>query len=217
MVQSYAALHRERVAGGQVLPPAHHGTPDTAFHRLRQLMAVALESDQYRLSSIRSLAWRAQVKREMLETYTDYLQACLARSYRKDNVFVTLCIWALDAGDYRLFLTLGRHALKHQMFPPKGFKRSLVEIFLEQLADAKFAPEQAETWGHCLQELYHLTAGLDVGDTVSAKFNKALGHYLERDHPEQALTHYHRAALYGARVQGKIAQLEKKRHAITLQ
>lgn len=210
MVQSYAALHRERVTGGQVLPPAHHGTPDTAFHRLRQLMEVALESDQYRLSSIRSLTLRAQLKRDMLETYTDYLQACLARSYRKDHVFVTLCIWALDAGNYRLFLPLARHALKHQMYPPKGFRRSLTEIFLEQLADAQCTPEQAESWGHCLHELYHLTAEVDVGDEISAKFNKALGRYLERDHPEQALSHYQRAKLYGARVSGKITQLEKR-------
>ena len=205
--QSHAAKHRQDVEAGRVassLPKRQH---PANHHRL---MLVKLSVDKYELSVIRSRLSRADKKREVLANYADYLSGVInGGSSAHNEVLVTVCLWALDAGKPDYFMTLAAYALLHGMDAPQGFKRRLPELLCEEFSEYVLKNPQPSI---CIGRLRHLETLINQGtitDAVSAKFYRAQGVALEPSDPQAALQAYAQAQQYGASVKTIMNKLEK--------
>lgn len=210
VVLSHAAKHRATVEAGSYgqLPVS---APSRSQDRQGGIMQAALDVDKARLKQVRSRKRKAAVKAEIIPNYADYLQTIInGGSSTHNEVLVMICLWSLDAENFSYFITLARFALEQSMNAPEGFKRTLPEVLLEELAEKTIKHQQPELHLSYLQQLQHLTNKEDIADAVTAKFYKALGLALEPTDKAAALAVFHEARQYGAKVVRKINQLEKE-------
>lgn len=209
ILQSYAARHRADVEAGRVASPDH---PNRANHggNHHRLMLAKLDSDRYELKAIRSQHQRISRKLELLFSYADYLTTVINGGNRSHNeTLVTICLWALDTWQHDYFMELAEFALQSGMNAPKGFKRSLPELLLEEFSKAVIDEEQPHNDLYRLERLGELTTGANITDEVTAKFHKARGLALQASDPQAALLAYQTAKDYGAKVKQHITRLEK--------
>ena len=209
ILQSLAAKHREDVEAGRV---ASRDQPTGATHggNYHRLMLVKLDTDIYELKAIRSQHSRLCKKLELLGAYADYLTTVINGGNRSHNeTLVTICLWALDTWQHDYFILLAEFALKNGMNSPKGFKRSLPELLLEEFSKSVIAKERPQEDLYRLERLGELTAGANITDEVTAKFHKARGLALQTSDPQAALLAYQKAQHYGAKVKQHITRLEK--------
>ena len=207
LMPNYAAQHKTNVEA--VGKPAVSPTVAAAKPAKASLLLAALAADREHLKGIRSLQRRAEIKRDLLPKYADYLTAVInGEDYRHDEVLVTCCLWSVDAGKYQQFNLLAEFALQHGMKSPQGFTRQLPELLMEELADITLSHKEPMLLNSSLTLIHELTAKCDVFDEVAAKFHKARGMALESSQPEQALQAYYQAQRLGAAVKRVIKKLE---------
>jgi len=203
-VQSLASKHRANVEAGQSVPA-------TTPRKSGDLMQVALDTDRIKLKHIRSKKRKAEVKAEMIGKYADYLTSVINSNQTAHNeILVTLCIWTLDAQQYRYFIHLAEFALKHGMRAPEGFSRSLPEVLSEELSDRVNQSGNPETLLGYLQQIETLTNGTDRVDQVTAKLYKALGLALLPTDQAAALEAFRVSLDHGGRVKRHINRLSKE-------
>lgn len=204
MVQSLAAKHRANVEAGQSVPAA------TPPRKVGGLVHAALDVDRLRLKQIRSNKRKAVAKAEMIGKYADYLTGVINSDQADhDELLVTVCIWALDAEQYRYFLHLAAFALKHGMRAPEGFSRSLPEVLTEELSDRVNKSDSPALLLGYLQQIESLTSEVDRVDQVTAKLYKALGLALMPTDQAAALSAFRVSLEHGGRVKRLISKLEK--------
>nr|WP_300309213.1 phage terminase small subunit [Halomonas sp.] len=147
-----------------------------------ELMLAALFEDYRRLKSTQSMERKAEIKREILPKYADYVDGVLeAGQGAQDDVLMRVMLWRIDAGDIAGALVIARYALAHDLNPPDQFERSTAAIIAEEVADQSLKLLDEES-ADALPLLKHLidveimTRQADMHDQVRAKLFKALGY-----------------------------------------
>lgn len=146
-----------------------------------ELQLLGLAEDRRRLKDIQSREGKIDLKRQLLPQYLPWVEGVLAgNSGRQDNVLVTICIWAIDTGDFDLALRLGEYAITHQLALPDQYKRTLPCALAEEIADQSIKAINAEqpVAPDGLAQAIALTADQDMPDEVRAKLYKAFGYAL---------------------------------------
>jgi len=147
-----------------------------------ELMQAALFEDYRRLKSTQSMERKAEIKREILPKYADYVDGVLeAGQGAQDDVLMRVMLWRIDAGDIAGAVTIARYALTHDLNPPDQFERSTAAIIAEEVADQglKQLDEEGADVLALLKQLIDaeiMTRQADMHDQVRAKLFKTLGY-----------------------------------------
>ncbi|EPC02407.1 hypothetical protein L861_08870 [Litchfieldella anticariensis FP35 = DSM 16096] len=149
-----------------------------------ELMQAALFEDYRRLKSTQSMERKAEIKREILPNYADYVAGVLEFGQgAQDDVLMRVMLWRIDAGDIAGAVAIARYAIKHDLNPPDQFERGTAAIIAEEVADQALKLLDAEG-ADVLALVTHLidvevlTRQADMHDQVRAKLFKSLGYAL---------------------------------------
>ncbi|MGB1763808.1 phage terminase small subunit [Alloalcanivorax xenomutans] len=136
---------------------------------------LQLNEHRAQLKAIQSTEKKADRKREILPTYLPWINGVLeSGSGRQDDVFMTVMVWAIDAAQWDLALTMAAYAIEHSLVMPDQFHRTPGTVIAEEIADAaKRNPESVPL--EILQRAMTLTDDVDMHDQVRAKLYKAAG------------------------------------------
>ena len=172
-----------------------------------ELMLAQLGEHKRQLKQIQSVERKAEAKRRMLPEYAAWMEGVLqADSGAQDDVFMTVLVWHIDAGEFAAALPLAAYAIRHKLTMPDQYKRTTACLIAEEFANMVLkAPDaiRPEDAG-ALLELEALLNGEDMPDEVRAKLHKALGYAVSQAGTgmdgatatalrEQALVHLRRA------------------------
>lgn len=211
MPVSLASRHKQAVIRHdlrkvrQDLPPAS-GTPYKTH-------LVKLEVERARLSRIRSISKRDEIKKSLIPDYMGYVQSVIsADKGLQDEVFVTLLVWCIDVGEYGKALLMAEYAIGHGLKPPKGFNRTLAEVVTEELAEAALKASNPASFMDRLQAVAEMTGKLDLLDEIRAKLHKAIGLACMVSSKDEALSHLRQAKAFNPRISVKrlVNKLEKE-------
>ena len=203
---SPARNHFLRVMAAQASTAA---AADTPLHHASgyELMLAQLGEHKRALKSIQSVERKAEAKRKMLPEYSAWVAGVLdADSGAHDDVFMTVMVWHIDAGDFAAALPMAAYAIRHKLSMPDQYQRPTACLIAEEFANMvlkapdAIRPEDADA----LVELEALVSGEDMPDEVRAKLHKALGYAISQAGTamddgtvkalrEQALVHLRRA------------------------
>lgn len=155
-----------------------------------------LFKDKRTLKGIRSIREKETAKGHMLPKYQPYIDGVLERGTgASDDIFATLFIWALDAGELDQALTMAAYVLRHNLPSPDEHQRTNAEILTED-AIAKLTDESgqlAPEAGPFLERINALVTDKSMVDAVRAKLEKALGMVALTDNPSAAADHFRNA------------------------
>lgn len=143
-----------------------------------ELMLAKLASDRVRLADVQSAERKAEVKRELLPDYADYVAGVLNGGRGvQDDVLATVLVWRIDAGDYAGALDIARYALANGLKLPDQFQRQLPVALAEEFADVALKTMQAggAFSASILADVGVMTNDHDMPDQVRAKLLKAYG------------------------------------------
>ncbi|MGO2242736.1 MAG: phage terminase small subunit [Halomonas sp.] len=176
---SPARRHFERVSAAQAAADAGE-TPMQG--EAYELMQAALFEDYRLLKSTQSMERKAEIKREILPKYAEYIAGALeAGQGAQDDVLMRIMLWRIDAGDLAGAIAIAKYAIKHGLTPPDQFERGTAAIIAEEVADQ--ALKQLDEEGVDITALLvHLidvellTRDADMHDQIRAKLHKALGY-----------------------------------------
>lgn len=183
---SLGQIHRDRHAAGAAAKTAI-GT-DLAQHTghaasLYEQMLAKLYDDQKSLSSLQSLEAKIALKQQLLAGYAPWIDGVLAGGVGvEDEVFTTIMIWRIDAGDFDGAVPMAEFVLKHGMALPGRYERQPAVLIAEEIAEGAnklldaglAAPQDA------LSTVWLLTEDRDMPDQVRAKLEKAMGREFAR-------------------------------------
>lgn len=161
-----------------------------------ELMQAALFEDYRRLKATQSMERKAEIKREILPQYADYVAGVLERGQgAQDDVLMRVMLWRIDAGDLAGAVEIARYALAHGLNPPDQFERGTAAVIAEEVADQALKQLEAESSDAAalldlLSEVETLSAGADMHDQIRAKLHKSLG-YAARDAGQLELAQQH--------------------------
>lgn len=184
----------------------------SAFEKAR----YELHKDRAELKAERSVNEKERMKAQMLPKYEPYIQGVLeAGSGIFDEVFVTLMLWKLDAGDIEGAADMAEYAIKHGMDAPDDHKRTNAEILVEEsvrklTGDNGLVSADSRA---VLERIAGIVQGLSMVDVVSAKLHKALGFACEDGGDlVAAAAHYSQAIStdQGCGCKTKLAKIEKR-------
>ncbi|WP_136067082.1 phage terminase small subunit [Modicisalibacter radicis] len=178
---SPARRHFQRVSAAQAAEAAGDQPMQGDAY---ELMQAALFEDYRRLKSTQSMERKAEIKREILPKYADYVTGVLeGGTGAQDDLLMRIMLWRIDAGDIAGAVAIARYALKHDLNPPDQFERSTAAIIAEEVADQ--ALKQLDEEGtdvlvllKNLIDVEAMTRQADMHDQVRAKLYKALGYTL---------------------------------------
>ncbi len=227
---SLALAHKRRVlaqgpAAGATITHYSSTTalasPANAQKHLK-LMEAALAVDLERLSNIKSLETRQQLKRdELLPKYMDYVERYRDSGLNHPNpILAQVVVWLFDTTQFELGLEVAQFAMAQNQEMPARFKRRDVQTFVadsvidwaEAEHKAKHSPEPY------LSDLLPFVDGeWDLFENITARYHKLIG-ILAIDAKDwaKAITHFERAVeLYpeigvGTRLSGARKALEKE-------
>lgn len=176
---SPARRHFERVSAALAAADAGEAPMQGEAY---ELMQAALFEDYRLLKSTQSMERKAEIKRELLPKYAEYVAGVLeAGQGAQDDVLMRVMLWRIDAGDLAGAIAIAKYATKHGLTPPDQFERGTPAIIAEEVADQ--ALKQLEEEGvdttallvH-LVDVEALTRDADMHDQIRAKLHKALGY-----------------------------------------
>ncbi len=176
---SPARRHFERVSAALAAADAGEAPMQGEAY---ELMQAALFEDYRLLKSTQSMERKAEIKREILPKYAEYVSGVLeAGQGAQDDVLMRVMLWRIDAGDLAGAIAIAKYATKHGLTPPDQFERGTPAIIAEEVADQ--ALKQLEEEGvdttallvH-LVDVEALTRDADMHDQIRAKLHKALGY-----------------------------------------
>ncbi|CAD5269900.1 MULTISPECIES: phage terminase small subunit [Halomonadaceae] len=201
---SPARRHFERVSAAQAAADAGEAPMQgEAF----ELMQAALFEDYRLLKSTQSMERKAEIKREILPKYADYITGVLeAGQGAQDDVLMRVMLWRIDAGDLAGAIAIAKYAIKHGLTPPDQFERGTAAIIAEEVADQALKLLDDDNTNTTellaqLEEVEQLTGDADMHDQIRAKLHKALG-YAQRANAqlEAAQTNLERALSLNDRI-----------------
>ncbi|QPP50829.1 terminase [Halomonas sp. SS10-MC5] len=137
-----------------------------------ELMQAALFEDYRRLKATQSMERKAEIKREILPQYADYVAGVLERGQgAQDDVLMRVMLWRIDAGDLAGAVEIARYALTHGLNPPDQFERGTAAVIAEEVADQAIKQLEADDSDAAalldlLSEVETLSAGADMHDQI---------------------------------------------------
>ncbi len=176
---SPARRHFERVSAALAAADAGEAPMQGEAY---ELMQAALFEDYRLLKSTQSMERKAEIKREILPKYAEYVSGVLeAGQGAQDDVLMRVMLWRIDAGDLAGAIAIAKYAIKHGLTPPDQFERGTAAIIAEEVADQalkQLDEEGADTTALLvhLVDVEALTRGADMHDQIRAKLHKALGY-----------------------------------------
>lgn len=182
------------------------------------LMVAGLDEDLARLSDIKGLATRQDLKRnELLPKYEEYVQRYVESGLVFPNrVLVQVMIWLFDTAQFEDALALADIAIEQAQEMPERFKRRDIQTFVadavcEWAYDEYKAGRSPEPY---LSELLPRVDGeWDVPEQIPAKYHKLIGiRALEAKEWAKAIEHLERAAKLYPKV-GVDTRIENARQA----
>ena len=147
-----------------------------------ELMQAALFEDYRLLKSTQSMERKAEIKREILPKYAEYITGVLeAGQGAQDDVLMRVMLWRIDAGDLAGAIAIAKYAIKHGLTPPDQFERGTAAIIAEEVSDQalkQLDEEGADTTALLVHliDVELLTRDADMHDQIRAKLHKALGY-----------------------------------------
>lgn len=147
-----------------------------------ELMQAALFEDYRLLKSTQSMERKAEIKREILPKYAEYITGVLeAGQGAQDDVLMRVMLWRIDAGDLAGAIAIAKYAIQHGLTPPDQFERGTAAIIAEEVADQALKQLEAEDTDTTallvhLVDVEALTRDADMHDQIRAKLHKALGY-----------------------------------------
>ena len=176
---SPARRHFERVSAALAAADAGEAPMQGEAY---ELMQAALFEDYRLLKSTQSMERKAEIKREILPKYADYITGVLeAGQGAQDDVLMRVMLWRIDAGDLAGAIAIAKYATKHGLTPPDQFERGTAAIIAEEVADQtlrQLDEEGADTTALLMHlvDVEALTRDADMHDQIRAKLHKALGY-----------------------------------------
>ena len=162
-----------------------------------ELMLARLAGDKRRLKAIQSIEAKCVLKRELLPEYAPWIEGVIsAGNGAQDDVFMSVLVWTIDAGDYMGSIPMARYALQHKLTLPDQYQRTTATLLAEETADAGIRAHDASVPMDLasLIQMHALTEGEDMPDEVRAKLLKAIGYGLRADgKPDEACAALKRA------------------------
>lgn len=174
---SPAQRHAARVLAAKEAAASKYGEPiqGSAY----TLMLAKLVNDSQRLSAIKSIQRKIELKREILPDYTEWVNGALEfGNGAQDQVLTTVLVWHIDAGDYARALDIAQYCIKHHLSLPDKYNRDLPTLLLDEIPGA-YLEGRFETPAAALdilRAIQLLTVDADIPDQASAKLYKALGY-----------------------------------------
>lgn len=136
---------------------------------------LQLNEHKAELKAIQSTEKKAEHKIKILPAYLPWITGVLeSGSGRQDDVFMTVMVWAIDAGQWDLALQMAAYAIEHKLVMPDQYQRTTGTVIAEEIADAAKANPAAVPL-EILQQAMTLTDDVDMHDQVRAKLYKAVG------------------------------------------
>ncbi|RHW21685.1 phage terminase small subunit [Pseudomonas jilinensis] len=176
---SPAARHMARVAAKQAAVIALEEQGSMANATVYEQFLAKLQQDHLRLKQIQSDQGKAELKRQLLPEYEDYIKGVLESGAGvQDDVIATLMVWAIDAERYSdLAIPMATYVLAAGLKLPDRFARTPATLIAEEIASA--ALERLKTGNsfdvETLISTRVITLEHDMPDQVRAKLELALG------------------------------------------
>ncbi|MDF2641874.1 MAG: terminase [Pseudomonas sp.] len=163
------------------------------------LQVAALDQDLARLSAIKGLAGKQDLKRnELLPKYQDYIQRyCESGLSFANPVLVQVMVWLFDTEQFVDGLELADVAIEQGQVMPERFKRRDVQTFV---ADAVIEWAFAEYSASRSPEPYlsdllpRVDGEWDLTEQIPSKYHKLIGiRAMEAEQWDTALKHFERS------------------------
>lgn len=177
-----AALHKAKVAAALAVAAANDNAAEPSDEMLAGpygQMLLQLTEHKRALKALQSNEGKADLKRQILPVYADWVDGVLAAAREtdqavQDDVVMTVMVWRIDAGDFMGALEIADHAIHFGLALPAHFNRTLPCLVAEEIADAALAaPIDAPIPHGVLDLTAQLVEGRDMPDQVRAKLAKA--------------------------------------------
>ncbi len=232
---SYALQHKRRIlangaaavtaaaeAAALAYSPAEALNSPANARKHLALMEAGLDEDLARLSAIKGLATRQDLKRnELLPKYQDYVQRYLTSGLVFQNrVLVQVMVWLFDTAQFDDALELAEIAIEQGQEMPERFKRRDIQTFVadavcEWAYDEYKAKRSPEPY---LSDLLPRVDGeWDLPEQIPAKYHKLIGiRALEAQDWAKAIEHLERATALYPKV-GVDTRIENARKALRKQ
>lgn len=191
------------------------------------LMEAGLDEDLARLSDIKALTTKQDLKRnELLPKYQEYIDRYLASGLVYPNrVMVMVMVWLFDTAQFDDALALADIAIEQGQVMPEGFKRDIPTFVADAVCawayDEHKSGRSPEPY---LSELLPRVDGeWDVPEQIPAKYHKLIGiRAVESQEWAKAIEHLERAVkLYpkvgvGTRIENAHKALAKLQSALVV-
>ena len=188
------------------------------------LMEAGLDEDLARLSDIKGLATRQDLKRnELLPKYQEYVQRYLASGLVYQNrVLVQVMVWLFDTAQFDEALVLAEIAIGQGQKMPERFKRDIPTFIADAVCEWAYDEHQAgrSPEPYLSDLLLRVDGEWDLPEQIPAKYHKLIGiRALEAKEWATAIKHLERAAeLYpkvgvGTRIDNARKALQKQQTA----
>nr|WP_284146365.1 phage terminase small subunit [Pseudomonas mosselii] len=163
------------------------------------LMEAGLDEDLARLSDIKGLATKQDLKRnELLPKYQEYIDRYLASGLVYQNrVLVMVMVWLFDTAQFEDALALADIAIGQGQEMPERFKRDIPTFVADAVCEWAYDEHQAgRSPEPYLSELLPRVDGeWDLPEQIPAKYHKLIGiRALEAKEWATAIKHLERAA-----------------------
>ncbi len=173
-----AARHMARVAAAQAAEQAAEELGTMANATVYEQHLAQLHQDRQRLKQIQSTQGKIELKKQLLPSYDDYIAGVLQSGAGvQDDVFTTVMLWAIDAGQYDQALAMARYVLAHNLKLADRFARPAATMVAEEIATTALAALKTDAAFplETLQAAEELTREHDMHDQARSKIHLALG------------------------------------------
>lgn len=217
--QGVAAVTAAAEAAALAYSPAEALSSPANARKHLALMEAGLDEDLVRLSEIKGLATRQDLKRnELLPKYQDYVQRYVESGLVFQNrVLVQVMIWLFDTAQFEDALELAEIAIQQGQQMPERFKRRDIQTFVadavcEWAYDEYKAKRSPEPY---LSDLLPRVDGeWNLPEQIPAKYHKLIGiRALEAQEWTKAIEHLERATALYPKV-GVETRIENARKAL---
>lgn len=186
------------------------------------LQEAALDQDLERLSAIKGLAGRQDLKRtELLPKYQDYVaRYCESGLNLPNRVLVQVMVWLFDTAQFEDGLELADFAIEQGQLMPERFKRRDIQTFVAD-AVCEWAYAEYQVGRSPEPYLSNLLPRVDgeweLTEQIPSKYHKLIGmRAMEAEQWETALKHLERSTELYAKA-GNDTRIDKCRKALAKQ
>ncbi len=185
------------------------------------LQEAALDVDLARLSEIKSLAGKTELKRnELLGKYQPYIQRyCESGLVFPNRVLVQVMVWLFDTAQFDDGLELAEIAIAQGQLMPERFKRDIQTFVADAVCEWAYDEYSAERSPepYLSDLLVRVDGDWRLPEQIPAKYHKLIGiRALEAEEFETALHHLERARELYPKV-GVDVRIDKCRKALAKQ